>query len=140
MISDRAIAEVAALEESRRREYRAERKRAAARTELADLIQREADPHLIDNYRANLEKAAEAILRDGYRPPARVIETQEELDALTFPCLIREEPTDSTDFYPQIWEMGFQTDWCRAGAMYDPDDCTPRLPVTVLIETEEWNR
>lgn len=134
MISDRAIAEVAALQEDRRREYVAERKRAEQRDQLAGIIEGETGMAFTSR------TAADRILSAGYRPPARVIETCEELDALTFPCLIREEPTDSTDFYPQIWEMGFQTDWCRAGSMYDPDDCTPRLPVTVLIETEEWNR
>ena len=132
MISDRAIAEVAALQEFRRAERVAEQKRADRRDRLAAVMY-DADTFV----RADL---ADTVLRAGYRPPQRVIETPEELDALTFPCLIREEPTDSTDFYPQIWEMGFQTDWCRAGAMFDPEDCTPRLPVTVLIETEEWNR
>lgn len=32
--------------------------------QITDIIQREADPHLIDNYRENLEKAAQAILAE----------------------------------------------------------------------------
>lgn len=83
-----------------------------------------------------LDSYAAAILADGWRPPARVIETREELDTLGFPCVIREEPTHPTEFYPVIWEMGFQTGWCWAGRDFDPDDCTPRLPIRVLWTPE----
>lgn len=65
----------------------------------------------------------------------RVIRTQAELDALGFHCGIREIPADPMEFYPQIWEMGYQSGWCRVGRMFDPDDCSPNLPVMVLWDT-----
>lgn len=90
----------------------------------------------------DLARKSDAVVRRlaGWRPPAREITTAEQLAELdtAFPCVIRENPADSTDFYPAMWEMGFQVGWCRAGQMYDPDDCTPTLPATVLVlPTEE---
>lgn len=70
----------------------------------------------------------------------RRIETAEELDALGFPCVIREIPNDPFELYPQIWEMGYQTAWCRAGVEYRAYDSDPRLPVEVLVEPPEVNR
>ena len=86
---------------------------------------------------------ADAVIASGWTPPGREITTAEQLAELdtAFPCVIRENPADSTDFYPAMWEMGFQVGWCRAGQMYDPDDCTPTLPATVLVlPTEEAGR
>lgn len=77
---------------------------------------------------------AAAVLDAGLRPPARRIETPEQLATLGFPCGIREIPDDDMEFYPQVWEMGFQVGWCRAGQMFDENDCTPTLPVLVLWE------
>lgn len=81
------------------------------------------------------ERLAGHLLAKGYRPAARRIETTEQLDALGFPCVIRE--IHELEFYPQIWEKPVRTDgWCRAGAVYRQNDCTPRLPVEVLVEPE----
>ncbi|MET8430108.1 hypothetical protein [Nocardia sp. NPDC004860] len=84
------------------------------------------------------ERLAGHLLTKGYRPAARRIETPEQLDALGFPCVIREIPAeDEIEFYPQIWEKPFQTDgWCRAGAVWRETYCTPKLPVEVLVEPE----
>jgi hypothetical protein len=96
MISDEAIAEVRALEEARRAEYRAERKRAATRDQLtADLmaytwsdrgLRSAHDEHRFDATcaicTANVEAMAGAVTALGWRPPPRRIETAEELDAL----------------------------------------------------------
>lgn len=101
---------------------------------------------LIDDTRADghsPREAADYLLDAGWRPPAHEITTAEELAELdaTFPCVIREKPADPTNFYPAMWEMGFQVGWCRAGQMFDPDDCTPTLPVTVVyVPTEEDRR
>ena len=80
----------------------------------------------------------DAIRLAGWRPPAPLITTREQLDALGWPCVIREIPAEGEiEFYPQIWEKTFQTDgWNRAGAMWREKDCTPRLPVEVLVEPE----
>lgn len=103
-------------------------------------------PYCCDDHPKVLEGALDAdtvadrLLAAGWRPPARVIETVEQLDTLGYPCVIREVPhadepmTD--DFYPQMWEMGLQVGWCRAGAMFRVKDCTPALPVEVLVEPE----
>lgn len=74
----------------------------------------------------------------GWRPPALVVETVAELDALDWPCTVREIPVkDELVFYPQIWERAFQADgWNRAGQMHDESDCAPRLPVEVIPEGE----
>lgn len=81
---------------------------------------------------------ADRIVSAGWRPPARVITDPAELDQLVFPAIIREIPADPTEFFPQIWEMGFQTGWCRVGRQFfDLDDCTPRLPVLVLYTSTE---
>ena len=83
------------------------------------------------------EKVADAVIAAGWRPPARVITDRVELDSLSFPAIVREEPTDPTEFFPQIWEMGYQVGWCRVGhQFFDIDDCTPRLPVRVLLTAE----
>lgn len=84
---------------------------------------------------------ADRLLAAGWRPPARVITTAEDLDALGFPCVIREIPDDPLEFYPQIWEMACQLGWCRVGrVMWNEDDCTPTLPVEVLVEPKEGDR
>lgn len=67
----------------------------------------------------------------------RRIEITEELEALGFPCVIREIPNDPFELYPPIWEMGYQTAWCRAGVEYRTYDSSPRLPVEVLVEPPE---
>ena len=73
----------------------------------------------------------------GDRPTLRLIEEAVEFDTLRdFPCIVREQPEDPTNFYPQIWELGFQMGWCRVGKQFDPEDCTPELPVVVLLSTE----
>ncbi|WP_029926342.1 hypothetical protein [Nocardia otitidiscaviarum] len=79
---------------------------------------------------------AEDLIDEGWRPPPRRIETSEQLDTLDFPCVIREIPDDPLEFYPQIWEMAFQVGWCRAGRLFDENDCTPTLPIEVLHEGE----
>jgi hypothetical protein len=58
------------------------------RDQLADIIQRAADPQLIDNDREDLEDAAAAIIAEGWCPPPRRIETAEELRALPLGSLI----------------------------------------------------
>ena len=81
--------------------------------------------------------AADRIISAGWRPPVQRITTLDELDSLSFPAIVREEPTDPTEFFPQIWEMGYQVGWCRVGhRFFDIDDCTPRLPVRVLHTPE----
>lgn len=75
----------------------------------------------------------------GWRPPARKITTAEQMAelGLEFPCLIREDSEDPTEFYPQMWAMALQAGWYRVGEPFDPNDCTPRLPVTVVhVPTE----
>ena len=69
-----------------------------------------------------------------------LIETQEALDGLDFPCVVREIPTDITEFYPQIWEMTFQSGWARAGRDFDPQDSSPRLPVQVLWDMSDHDQ
>lgn len=46
--------------------------------------------------------------------------------------VIREEPANEYDFYPQIWEMAYQCGWTRAGEKYNPDDDSPRLPALLI--------
>ncbi len=73
-------------------------------------------------------------IASGDRPTLRLIGDATEFDTLrTFPCIVREQPDEPNEFYPQLWEMGFQTGWCRVGKPFDPEDCTPELPVVVLL-------
>ena len=101
------------------------------RAQLAEIIKNETGM----TYTSKV--AADRIVSEGWRPPARVIETRSELDCLDYPAIVREEPADPDEFYPAIWEMGYQTGWCRAGhRFFNLDDCTPRLPVRVLYAPE----
>lgn len=96
-----------------------------------------------ENPRSDIAGAiADAVLNAGWRPPAPLITTSEQLDALGWPCVIREIPAEGEiEFYPQIWEKTFQTDgWNRAGSMWREKDCMPRLPVEVLVEPEVSGR
>ncbi|MEH3135377.1 MAG: hypothetical protein PGN30_10295 [Mycolicibacterium neoaurum] len=64
---------------------------------------------------------------------ACTIRTAEQLAAYwPTSTVIREEPENDFDFYPQIWEMAYQCGWTRAGEKYNPDDDSPRLPALVI--------
>ncbi|WP_029931065.1 hypothetical protein [Nocardia otitidiscaviarum] len=103
---------------------------------LDDDVTRQVEVHASYISHLDQHELADAVIARGWRPPARVIETREDLDALGWPCVVREIPADDDlEFYPQIWEKAFQTDhWCRAGHMVDESDCIPQLPVEVLVE------
>ncbi len=75
-----------------------------------------------------------------------IVRTSKELDELVnhLPCVIREwrpeaDINDDHLWFPQMWQSAMQSGWIRVGAMFNPDDCTPALPVQVLVVSDTWS-
>ena len=99
-------------------------------TDISDL----GDAVLDSRY--DLLEVADAVLAD-YQPKPRTVTTEAELDECGWLTVIREEPRDEFGVEsPAIWEFAFQTGWARAGQMFNPEDQTPVLPVTVIFTPE----
>lgn len=93
------------------------------------------DDALLDSH-YDLLAVADAVLADYQRKP-RTVTTEAELDQYGWLTVIREEPRDEFGVEPPaIWEFAFQTGWARAGQMFNPEDQTPVLPVTVIFTPE----
>lgn len=73
-------------------------------------------------------EVAEAILNEGYREPARIITTVEELDALAENTVIRDAEHATMQFIDCKW-------WSVANSLPWPADAVD-LPATVLHEPE----
>ena len=104
------------------------------RDQLADIIQREADPQLIDNDREDLEDAAAAILAEGWRPPPRRIETAEELRALSLGSLI---VSDGVACHKQRNSKGALWRALNIHKLWTCSQVIRRGEVTLLWEPEE---
>lgn len=96
-----------------------------ARDRLAQIIDRGMCPETPDDVRSTEDAIADAVLAAGWRPPARVATTVEELDALPELAVIRDSEGTVAELAFGMW---FSSDGRVFGL---------RLPATVLWEPEE---
>ncbi|MDE1673811.1 hypothetical protein [Nocardia gipuzkoensis] len=80
--------------------------------------------------RLRFEKAANAIIAAGWRPPARRIETAEELEALPFDVLIQ-------DKWGTAWQRRSHGNWARLAVKRSDAPMRIVLPAAVLWEPKE---
>ena len=74
---------------------------------------------------------ADAILAAGWRPPARVVTTVEELDALPVGSIVRDVERAALD---EKWD---DDTWAEAGYEYTFSSRSIHLPAAVIYDPEE---
>ena len=77
------------------------------------------------------DDAAEAILDAGWRPPARVVTTVEELDGLPVGSIVRDVERAALD---EKWD---DDTWAEAGYEYTFSSRSIHLPAAVIYDPEE---
>jgi len=81
-----------------------------------------------ENRQKAIERMANKILAAGFRPPARVVTTVEELDALPEGTVIRDREGTVAESWDGVWHSS-------EGGCYGHEILA--LPATVLYEPEE---
>ncbi len=101
------------------------------RDQLAELLADDWNPDRDPILTAMFRDYAQTILDAGWRPPARVVTTVEELDALPVGSIVRDVERAAID---EKWD---DNTWAEVAYEYTFSSSSIHTPATVIYEPEE---